>query len=96
MNVFPCYSIYTQMGVRTMEPGNWYAMMNSMMDPRAMQVMMAPANPALHSNRMNTTMNPQTYKSMGNSVNMVPSAAQIAPATNTADTSTFNFVDPNA
>jgi len=63
------------------------------MDPRAMQVMMAPANPALYNNWMNTTMNPQTYGAMGN---MMPSATQVAPATNTAGTPAFNFVDPNA
>ncbi len=55
---------YSQMGINMMEPGNWYKMFGSMMDPRSLANYMKFAEPDMYMKWMAASMDPNFYTAM--------------------------------
>ncbi len=57
-------SFYSQMGINMMEPGNWYKMFGSMMDPRSLANYMKFADPEMYMKWLAASMDPNFYTAM--------------------------------
>jgi len=55
---------YSTMGINMMDPGNWYRMMGSMMDPRSLANYMQFADPDMYMKWMAASMDPNFYTAL--------------------------------
>jgi hypothetical protein len=55
---------YTTMGLNMLEPGNWYRMFGSMMDPRSLQNYMQFADPNMYMKWMAASVDPNFYTAL--------------------------------